>query len=166
MDHNSREVLGEFCTEEDAPQLSKNRSIEGISKDKELIEDQSSLVSLDSYVDSIVDKGEDLYYDPECDEGPEFLDVVNMKNIRKKKKCKNYRWSRKKIHSKVKVKDPSPPKFTVEDTYIPDSSCRKEAIKTLEVAKLIGISFDEEDEVILKKFMELELEEREAHDHF
>ena len=165
-DNNSKKVLGEFCTEKDASQLSKNRSIKGISKDKELIDDQSSLVSLDSYVDSITNKGEVFHYDYEFDEGPKFSNLDNVKNIRKKKKRKNYWWSKKKIHSKVKVKDPDPPKFTIEDTCISNSLCREEAIKTLEVSKLISISFAEEDKIILQKFMELKLEEWETHNHF
>ena len=116
-DNNSKEVLGEFCNKENVLQLSKNRSIKGISKDKELIDDQSSLVSLDSYVDSITNKGEVFHYDYEFDEGPKFSNLDNVKNIRKKKKRKNYQWNRKKIRFKVKVKDPSPPKFTVEDMH-------------------------------------------------
>ena len=97
-----------------------------------------------------MDKGEVFHYDSEFDEEPEFSNLDNVKTIRKKKKRKNYWWSRKKFRSKVKVKNPSPPKFIVEDTCISDSLCREETIKTLEMSKLIGISFAEEDEVILQ----------------
>ena len=59
----------------------------------------------------------------------------------------------------VKAKVPSPSKLIVEDIYISDSCYRNEAIKTLEVAKILGISFMDDDEVIINKMMEMDLEE-------
>ena len=55
------------------------------------------------------------------------------------------------------------PKFSVEDTCIPDINVRAEAIKTLEVAKLLGLSFFDEDELIINRMMDLELEEQSRH---
>ena len=85
MDHNSKEVFVKF-----APQLSENRSIGAISIDKELIDDQSSIVSLDSHVNSVTDKGDGFHYDYDFDEGPEFTELNKVKNLRKKQKRKNY----------------------------------------------------------------------------
>ena len=82
--------------------------------------------------------------------------MIKTKNFLKKKKRKNYKWNKKKIRPKVKVQDPSPPNLTVEDTCISDSFGRVEAIKTLEVAKLLGLSFFEDDELIINHMMELE----------
>ncbi|XVF61205.1 hypothetical protein PTKIN_Ptkin08bG0111400 [Pterospermum kingtungense] len=87
---------------------------------------------------------------------------LNKSNLRKKKRKKNHKWSRKKTHSKVKVRVDSPPKFTVEDTCISDSICRDEAIKMLEVAKMLGLAFCNDDESIIDKMLGLELQEQNA----
>ena len=99
------------------------------------------------------------------DEELKNSNLYKTKDIRKKKKKrKNYKWSRKKIHSMVKAKVLSPSKLTIEDTCISDSCYRDEAIKTLKVAKILGISFMDVDEVIFNKVMEMDLEERNEHD--
>ena len=41
---------------------------------------------------------------------------------------------------------------------------KSEAIKTLKVGKLLSLSFADEEEIIINKLMELEQEERAAHD--
>ena len=64
----------------------------------------------------------------------------------------------------VKARVPSPSKLTVEDTCISNSCYRDEAIKTLEVSKILGISFMDDDEVIINKMMEMDLEERNEYD--
>ena len=98
------------------------------------------------------------------DEELENSNLYKTKEVRKKKKRKNYKWSRKKIHSMVKARVPSPSKLTVDNTCISDSCYRHEAIKTLEVAKILGISFMDDDEVIINKMMEMDLDECNEHD--
>ena len=98
------------------------------------------------------------------DEELEKSNLYKTKEVRKKKKHKNYKWSRKKIHSIVKARVPSPSKLTVEDTCISDSCYRDGAIKTLEFAKILGMSFMDDDEVIINNMMEIDLEERNEHD--
>ena len=41
---------------------------------------------------------------------------------------------------------------------------KDEAFKTLEVVKLIGLSFVDDDDVIINKMLEMELEYRNIHD--
>ena len=64
----------------------------------------------------------------------------------------------------VKDRVPMPSKLTVEDTCISDSCYRDEAIKTLEVVSILGISFMDDDEVIINKMMEMDLDECNEHD--
>ena len=99
------------------------------------------------------------------DEDWDSTSMIMKKSFRrKKKKRKNYKWSKKKTHTTGKFRVPSPPKLTVEDTCISEPCDRDEAIKTLEVARLLGISFMDEDEAIISKLLELELEERNEHE--
>ena len=49
----------------------------------------------------------------------------------------------------VKARVSSPSKLTVEDTCISDSFYRDEAIKTLEVTKILRISFMDDDKLLL-----------------
>ena len=82
-----------------------------------LMDDRSSFTSVDSKVED--DMGNDYECIAESDVELECAYLNKTKNLKKKKKCKNYKWIRKKTHSKVNVL--SSPKFTVEDTYISDS---------------------------------------------
>ncbi|XVF50437.1 hypothetical protein PTKIN_Ptkin04bG0100100 [Pterospermum kingtungense] len=49
-----------------------------------------------------------------------------------------------------------------EDTCISDSICRDKVIKTLEVAKMLGLAFCDDDELIIDKMLGLELQEQNA----
>ena len=98
------------------------------------------------------DKGDECYVDAVS----ECLDLsprIRLKNLRKKKKHKNYRWNTKKVNDKVKVGTPSLI-INAEDTFISDNDIRSwnslygdfclykcEAIKTVEVDKLLDLSF-------------------------
>ena len=149
VDHNGEKFLGRFS------QLNDHKSAEIDSREMRLMDDRSSFTFVDSK------PKDDMDNDYECivesDVELECAYLKKTKNLRKKKKRKNYKWSRKKTHFKVNV--PSFPKFTVEDTCISDSLYRDEAVKTLEVAKILDISFFDNDETIINKMMELELEE-------
>ena len=111
-----------------------------------------------------LDLDNDDEYATRSDEELENYNLYKTKEVRKKKKHKNYKWSKKKIHSKVKDRVPSPSKLTVEDTCISNPCYRDEAIKTLEVARILGISFMDDDVVIINKILKMELEERNEHD--
>ena len=157
-EYNSNEVSGKL-DDHGAPQLIDNTDLEVDSKENELIvDDQSPNITANSVAEHIVADDNDLEY--ESEDELVCANLIKTKNFLKKKKRKNYKWSKKKIRPKVKVQDPSPPKLTVEDTCISDSFDIVEAIKTLEVAKLLGLSFFEDDELIINHMMVLEREEQ------
>ncbi|OMO90057.1 hypothetical protein COLO4_19414 [Corchorus olitorius] len=89
-----------------------------------------------------------------------------LKKPRRRKKRKNHYWSRKKSHAKVNhvmVVYNGPPEINEIDNHISDDDIahrnnilRNEARKVLEVGQLLGISFVDEDEVIINKLVELE----------
>ena len=108
VDHNGKEFSSGFS------QPNEHRSTEVDSREMRLMDDRSSFTFVDSK------PKDDMDNDYECivesDVELECAYLKKTKNLRKKKKRKNYKWRRKKIHSKVRV--PSSPKFTVEDTCI------------------------------------------------
>ena len=160
VDYNINEVLGEFGDYEDSHQ-NDNTGLEVVFKENELIDDRSPTTSVNSIAEHIVDNDND--FDDNMEDELVCANSVKIKNLKKKKKRKNYKWSRKKIRSTIKLQFPSSPKFSIEDTCIPDTNVRVEAIKTLEVAKLLGLSFFDEDELIINRMMDLELEEQSRH---
>ncbi|OMO67444.1 hypothetical protein COLO4_30165 [Corchorus olitorius] len=109
----------------------------------------SIMTSIDEYVDAL-----------------EYIMDHTLKKPRRRKKCKNHYWSRKKIHTKVAhtmVVYNGPPEIIEIDNHISgddiahwNNVLRNEARKVLEVGKLLGLSFVDEDEVIINKLVELE----------
>ena len=68
--------------------------------------DPNAELDLDNEDDFVVGNDEEL----------ESTNLNKRKPLEEEKVCKKYKWSRKKIHSKVKDKVSTPSKFTVENT--------------------------------------------------
>ena len=138
------------------------------SRDNEAFEDRISPEPMDPNTDvgkeneEVIGKGNECADESEHEEdclGQSYIDKVK---IPRKKKRKNHKWSKKKSHSKVVFCIPTP-NITANDICISDGAIRNrnslydEALKTLEVSKLLGLSW-ENDDLVIQKIMEQEQE--------
>ncbi|XVF50638.1 hypothetical protein PTKIN_Ptkin04bG0118100 [Pterospermum kingtungense] len=141
-EENDNEVLS------GSSKLNKFSFTDVASKELVLADNHSSGMSVGSRNEMDIGINEEFGIDTDDELESAYL---NKSNLRKKKMRKNHKWSRKKTHSKVKVRADSPPKFTVEDTCISDSICRD-----------VGLAFCDDDESIIDKMLGLELQEQNA----
>ena len=87
---------------------------------------------------------------------------------KRKKKPKNYKWSRKNSHSKVAVCITTPVISKTEICFSDGAihnrnSLYDEAFKTSEVSKLLGLSW-ENDDLVIQNLMEQEQEAQSEYD--
>ncbi|OMO74600.1 hypothetical protein COLO4_26575 [Corchorus olitorius] len=96
------------------------------------------------------------------------MELATLDN--KKKKRAKHNWSRKKSHSKVVNGTPCAPEILEDDNYISDEDThfrnnmfRREAVETLKIGQLLGLTFKDKDENIINKLVALEYEDWKMH---
>ena len=168
VDLNLEEMSNKCISDEEDLQIDGEDIVDVDSRDIEAFEGQISPEPMDPNTEVEKEKEEEIGKVDQCaDESEHEEDClgqfdIDKWRIPKKKKRKNHKWSKKKSHSKVVV-CLSTLGIIDNDICISDGDIRNrnslydEAIKTLEVSKLLGITW-ENDDIVIQRLMEQERE--------